>query len=556
MIAGKEYTGRTTKKNPEKKRENDRKKARVMGPRCNCKLSKMNGSKLKCSEFCDDDRALIFDHFWCKSWPEKKLYIECLVELKMPKDTRNRKKENMSRRRHSLVFHLQKNGSRQRVCKKMFLQTLAIGEWSVINWVESAKEKKLASPTEKTKPSKTDTKKRESVVEFLNQLPKVPSHYCRASTSRLYLEPIFTSKKDLFRVYKQYCIDKDIVATQETLFRNILTELNISIFKPRKDKCDLCIGHDFGTVPADIWDAHNRRKEEAREQKKFDKAHAEHVFTMDVQSVLLCPRTRASSMYYKTKLMIHNFTIYDLKTNAAYCFLWDETEADLSSNVFASMLHNFVTTKLEFDRDDEIIFYSDGCTYQNRNAIVANMFLHLAVTQKITIIQKILEKGHTQMEADSVHSAIESRIRTQEIYLPSGYVMAAKMARHSNPYYVEYLHHEFFRSFENLTYYKSIRPGSKKGDPVVTDLRALKYCPNGTIKYKLQYSDEWSELPQRRQSNKLPNFEDLPQLVPERMPVNYEKWHHLQELKAVLPKDTHSFYDELVCGLKNNRNKK
>ncbi|WAR05509.1 hypothetical protein MAR_020878 [Mya arenaria] len=43
-----------------------------------------------------------------------------------------------------------------------------------------------------------------------------------------------------------------------------------------------------------------------------------------------------------------------------------------------------------------------------------------------------------------------------------------------------------------LVYYTSIRPGTKTGDPVVTDNRALKYDPNGMIMYK--QCDEYNHL--------------------------------------------------------------
>ena len=47
------------------------------------------------------------------------------------------------------------------------------------------------------------------------------------------------------------------------------------------------------------------------------------------------------------------------------------------------------------------------------------------------------------------------------------------------------------------SYYISIRPGFKTGDPVVIDIRCLMYTPEGILKYKLLYSDEWQPLPKR-----------------------------------------------------------
>lgn len=207
-----------------------------------------------------------------------------------------------------------------------------------------------------------------------------------------------------------------------------------------------------------------------------------------------------------------------MKNNEVLCYLFDETEADLSSDVFASMLYDFVCNKISFEPGDELIFYSDGCTYQNRNTTVANMFVHIAMRNGITITQKFLEKGHTQMECDSCHSAIETRVRSQEIYLPSGYVSACRMA---------------------------IRPGKTTGDAVVTDLRVLKYTPDGLIYFKLRHSaSEWSQITHRKRFS-APKADELLRLFETRRKIKKQKFQHLQELKSVRPIDTHAFYDSL-----------
>ena len=41
------------------------------------------------------------------------------------------------------------------------------------------------------------------------------------------------------------------------------------------------------------------------------------------------------------------------------------------------------------------------------------------------------------------------------------------------PYQVVYLDHTFFKDYTKLGGYNSIRPGTRVGDPVVTDIRAF-----------------------------------------------------------------------------------
>ena len=46
----------------------------------------------------------------------------------------------------------------------------------------------------------------------------------------------------------------------------------------------------------------------------------------------------------------------------------------------------------------------------------------LAGTKGVPIIQKYLEKGHTQMECDSAHTAIERRKKHCDLHSPAQYV--------------------------------------------------------------------------------------------------------------------------------------
>jgi len=49
---------------------------------------------------------------------------------------------------------------------------------------------------------------------------------------------------------------------------------------------------------------------------------------------------------------------------------------------------------------------------------------------------------------------------------------------------------------DRLHYYRSIRPGTKTGDPVVTDIVSLCYKPDGTVLFKLSFDEEWAPLPE------------------------------------------------------------
>ena len=89
------------------------------------------------------------------------------------------------------------------------------------------------------------------------------------------------------------------------VFNVIFHQLNYSIFIPRKDQCDTCISAKHGNIDEVSYDAHIKDKDEARAEKVEDKENAglkKSVWTIDVRAVLLLPKTKASALYYKTKL--------------------------------------------------------------------------------------------------------------------------------------------------------------------------------------------------------------------------------------------------------------
>lgn len=173
------------------------------------------------------------------------------------------------------------------------------------------------------------------------------SHYCRKSTKKLYLEPNWQSKAQLYRQFRLYCESqgKEAIIASDCLFYSMFDELNLGLFSPKKDQCDICCSYSKGNINEEDYRAHLNKKEEARNEKSTDKDTTDKktaVFTMDMQAVLLSPSLKASALYYKSKLKVHNYTIYNLKTNEAVCYLWDESEGGLDANEFASVISHFI----------------------------------------------------------------------------------------------------------------------------------------------------------------------------------------------------------------------
>lgn len=236
------------------------------------------------------------------------------------------------------------------------------------------------------------------------------------------------------------------------------------MYTPKKDQCNTCVAYRAGNIETTEYNNHIVLKEQARQAKDIDKEKAKedrcHVFVMDMQAVKMCPVNNANMFYFKTRLKVHNFTIYNLKTHECCNYWWSEIEGDLCSSVFASIIINHLE---KYCQDDlPVILWSDGCGYQNRNVVLSNALLQYAVKNKKSVAQKYLEPGHTQMECDAVHSLIERKLKNREITLPYDYVAKTREARQKpTPLIAEILTHEIFKNYDNkdLMRYRSIRPG-------------------------------------------------------------------------------------------------
>ncbi|KAL4720744.1 hypothetical protein ACJJTC_006818 [Scirpophaga incertulas] len=359
---GREYNGR---KKVNGKWERTFKNKRVLKPRCKCKTN--DKTALKCCEIKEEDRKVLYEKFWGMTWGEKKVFVNSLVQEMPTKRPRNRKDPSITKRKSSMIYNLHSNDDRRvRVCKTMFQNTLCITKMTIWNWRKGKENtsNKNQNVSARKNPHEAEV---ESLIGFLNSIPKMESHYCRKTTAKLYLLPEWTSKRALYEFYiKDWCATRNIKLLSIAKFSNTLEIENISLFKPKKDECEKCLSHKIGNIPDTEHKEHIERKNEARIEKENDKNSEEHVFTMDTQAVLLAPKSNVSSLYYKTKLCTHNFCIFNLKNKDGFCYLWNETEGVLSSDNYATIIVKFITDKLlpsirrVPENDVKIVLYSDG----------------------------------------------------------------------------------------------------------------------------------------------------------------------------------------------------
>lgn len=74
------------------------------------------------------------------------------------------------------------------------------------------------------------------VKSFLNSLPKLSSHYCRTSSTKLYIVPTFESMTELYNLYTKECKSN---SNSRFTFDKTFAKYNLSLFQPMKYECDM-----------------------------------------------------------------------------------------------------------------------------------------------------------------------------------------------------------------------------------------------------------------------------------------------------------------------------
>lgn len=167
---------------------------------CNHLAEVKSKSSFVCAAVDEGMRKDTFRYFWrLPSWEAKKAYIKGLVEHRNTPIRRRSTTKVLKKVNHFDCFLPSINGTKVRVCRDFFLATFDLKKDIFQRWFRSVQQQK---------PNKMPTElKSNSVTEWLNIIPKVPSHYCRASTQRIYVEDIFQSKTHMHTIYSKWCAE-------------------------------------------------------------------------------------------------------------------------------------------------------------------------------------------------------------------------------------------------------------------------------------------------------------------------------------------------------------
>lgn len=540
---------------------------------CNCKHG------FKCQTLTEDDQIAICREFWeLGDYTARAVFIIANVHEKEKKisTTKTPSKRHMSRE-YFLPIRRESNDEHQqttniiRVCKQTFLDTLCISSKLVQHTLEKRRAGNDAHDSRgKHRPgNKMSSEMVSEVRQHILSFPRVASHYCRASSSKQYLQSNLTLRK-MYELYKQNTSGK---VASEVIYRKEFRKFNFSFHKPKKDTCVKCF--KFHHIPAkdksetdkEEHQKHLDRKTRARQEKEEDKIKAamdksKHCVTFDLQKVLDTPSAEAGPLFYKRKLSVYNLTFFNLDTKLCQAFIWDETEGHRGANEIASCVLHYLSALPA--SVSEVILYSDSCMGQNKNMFMTSMLHNFlqSDTSIITISQKYLEPGHTQMEVDSVHSVIERAKKGVEVFIPRDWTNIIKKAKKTNPYMVTQLHHTHFKDAKHLVTnnkynLKVLKSGKKVDWRQIRWIRVTK--GSGTIDFRYEMEGEWLEMDIRmKKTTRRSKVEEdegvsssqhtiVPPCYDARLPISAAKYTDLVDLckHGTIPMEYHSFYHSL-----------
>uniref|UniRef100_A0A6P7H905 Uncharacterized protein LOC114348822 n=1 Tax=Diabrotica virgifera virgifera TaxID=50390 RepID=A0A6P7H905_DIAVI len=230
-MKGEVYMGFSKKSG--KIKQNMPRKAKSLKEACTSK--KCLNSKLRyCKEFTEQCRSHIFKKFWGMTWDQRKVFVASHV-FKTPTFKSN--KEN-SRRQGTYTYYLHDGNENLQVYRTMFTNTLDIGYKTIHYWVDNSScgmtdESSCVSTKKMVQNRYTESHK--YLEQFFESLPKLPSHYCRNETQKLYLEYSFTSMSDLYGVYvNSFCQEKNITPLGRNVFSQRFKENNFALYTPKE----------------------------------------------------------------------------------------------------------------------------------------------------------------------------------------------------------------------------------------------------------------------------------------------------------------------------------
>ena len=519
--------------------------------------------RFRCQQkYSDIERHQIFCYYYeIKSFERKQEFLCSLVSEDNVCRSITQKK-TVSRK-----YFLELANKRERVCQTFFLKTLNVSHKSVSGALQRKRNGRLFTSKDQrgrhSPHNKTPQQKIQCISDHINSFPTLDAHYTRKDTNRKFLEQHLNIRQMHSMYIKSHPEDQHV---SEKVYRDIFnTKFNLSFHVPKKDQCLICTQFDQKTKTMSSqtedeltlkYNEHQHSKKAARAEKNMDKARAQtdptfESATFDLQAILSTPCGLVSQLYYKRKLSSYNLSFYTQSNKQGICYLWNETDGSKGSSEVGTCLSFFLNSlRLPIT---SVSLFSDTCGGQNKNKSVCAALLHCVNQHKslTTIDQKFFEPGHSCMECDSMHSAIETAKKKTKIHVPSQCDTVIRLARKNKAYLVNPLRYsdfEDFKSFGDIMFSanKLDKTGKKVKFRNIVWFRYEKAHPD-TVFFKYSMEDSvFNSFSKNKQTRKA-SVIHVKKKYNKKIPISSAKKKDLIDLckSGVIPEEFWPFYERL-----------
>lgn len=386
-----------------------------------------NNCNNKCYEINEERRKNLFLHFWVLDSMRRK---DWLISHSKKQSIKRHRSSNKCSRKNTFKYFINEGEGQRQVCQQFLLCTLDIKQKTLYNTVANSFQGSASEDLRgKHVPSnKTPDIVIENVRKYIQELPALPSHYCRKNSKRTYLPQEFKNMTNLYRLYKEYQEKNGLQYAGEKVFKKVVTtEFNIGFHVPRKDKCLKCTQFENDKdINEEEKLKHFKDKKETTERFKahqdiHNKDDTILCTTFDLQKVLNTPHGENMMLYYSRKLAVYNLTFYESGTRNGFCYTWSEIDGKRGANEASSILQKYINEVDHRGTVKHLLLYCDSCPGQNKNKTVLTCInVTLQNCNNLLSIQiNYLLPGHTYMPVDSVHSVIEKSLNGVIIWAPS-----------------------------------------------------------------------------------------------------------------------------------------
>lgn len=351
------------------------------------------------------------------------------------------------------------------------------------------------------------------IQKHIKSFPSEESHYSRKKSSCLYLSSDLDIRQ-MYQLYQNQCGLDNLIPVHYNTYRLAFNSMNLKFRKPRIDTCNTC---DMFKAELQIEKeeskrneilarktAHHNEADRVYDEKKQDRARADEdasvrTISFDLQKQLATPYLTCGRSFYSRQLYTYNLTILETQIgmNVPTCYMWDETKAKRGSREIGSCLWSYLKNLPAYVQ--EVNMYSDRCGGQNNNRIVLFIMAYIVEImasegRKFTLHHKFMTSGHSHMECDTIHSAIErAKKRTKiNIETPHDWSILIASIKRTNSIVVKEMEQKNFLNWLVLNERYSLPKCSTDNEPFKFKTARIFSCSTelpGTVMFKTDVSD-------------------------------------------------------------------